>query len=82
MSNTHISEIMPSDMPQWVWDAINEGLFARRAIEKVEKLEAQIETTMKLIHSCRDAWAPDHPPHDLNEFMLEVEAVMEHSNGD
>ena len=36
---THITEIMPSDMPQWMWDAIDEGLLARRAMEKVAGLE-------------------------------------------
>ena len=41
MSN-HITEIMPPNMPQWMWDAIEEGLLARRSMEKVEKLEAQL----------------------------------------
>ena len=45
MSNreyTHITEIMPSDMPDWMWDAIAEGLLARRCMERVAELEAQI----------------------------------------
>jgi len=39
--NNHITEIMPTDMPQWMWDAIDEGLLARRCMERVEKLEEE-----------------------------------------
>ncbi len=43
MADKHITEIMPPDMPQWVWDAMDEGCFARRAIERVKKLEHDID---------------------------------------
>ena len=43
MSNKHITEIMPPDMPQWMWDAIEEGLLARRSMEKVAELEALVQ---------------------------------------
>jgi hypothetical protein len=46
MSNTHITEIMPPDMPRWVWDAMDEGCFARRSIEKVDALQAKIDELM------------------------------------
>jgi hypothetical protein len=52
MSYTHITEIMPPDMPDWAWDAIHEGLLARRSIERVERLEAQLEAVKRE----RDKW--------------------------
>ena len=39
MDSTHITEIMPPDMPDWMWDAIEEGLLARRSMEKVADLD-------------------------------------------
>jgi len=40
--NTHITEIIPKDMPEWAEDCFLGGTFFRCAIEKVEELEKQL----------------------------------------
>jgi len=39
-------------------------------------LLALLKTVQTEISDCRDAYAPDHPPHDLNEFMREIEIIL------
>ncbi len=51
---------MPSDMPQWMWNAMDEGLFVRRSMEKVAGLETQIKN-VKTELARLAAWEPQHP---------------------
>ena len=53
----HITEIMPPNMPQWMWDAIDEGLLARRCMERVAKLEARTNTPLETSSEWKDAIA-------------------------
>lgn len=48
-----------------------------KALEREEVLETQLDNVKLLIADHRDAFAPDHPPFDLDEFMRELEAIME-----
>ena len=43
----------------------------------VDKLQAQIKAFRAEIQDCRDAWAPDQPPSDLREFLIDLESVLE-----
>ena len=36
-----ITEVIPDDAPQWVWDGIEKGQLFRIAINKVESLERE-----------------------------------------
>ena len=45
--------------------------------EDWQALQAQLKAVQTEISDCRDAFAPDHPPFDLDEFMRELEAILE-----
>jgi len=53
MALQKITEIIPDDMPQWDWDAFNEGQFFRTCIDKVEN-NPDTERLLKLADSCSD----------------------------
>ena len=40
---THITEIIPEDMPEWMKEAFDEGQFFARVIERFEIMEADSE---------------------------------------
>jgi hypothetical protein len=66
----HVTEIMPSDMPQWMWDAIDKGLLARRSMEKVAKLEARVDWLECLEAAGVDNWAGIDVARDMLDDSL------------
>ena len=44
---------------------------------QIEELDAQSEAVKAKIQDCRDAWAPDQPPSDLSQFLIDLESVLE-----
>ena len=41
---THITEIIPKDMPDWLQEAFHEGQFFARVVERFEIMEADAKT--------------------------------------
>ncbi|MEE9532703.1 MAG: hypothetical protein V3W52_17125 [Syntrophobacteria bacterium] len=64
-----ITEMIPSDMPNWAKKAMREGQFFRVAIEKVETLTDQVEALCK--------------GHDASmQIMDEMESAKQEGQGD
>ena len=51
--------------------------YPAEAAQRIEKLEAQIKAFRAEIQDCRDAWAPDQPPSDLRQFLIDLESTLE-----
>ena len=43
----------------------------------IAELKAQIKAFRTEIQDCRDAWAPDQPPSDLRQFLIDLESTLE-----
>jgi hypothetical protein len=46
-----------------------------------DKLEAQLKAVRDEISDCRDSWAPDQPPSDVAQFLIDLESVLEQEAG-
>ena len=44
---------------------------------RVAELEAQIEAVKNVIKDCRDSWAPDQPPYDIRQLLIDLDSVLE-----
>ena len=44
---------------------------------EIRTLKAQIKAFRAEIQDCRDAWAPDQPPSDLRQFLIDLESTLE-----
>jgi hypothetical protein len=44
---------------------------------RIEALQAQIKSFRDEISDCREGWAPDQPPSDLSQFLIDLESVLE-----
>ena len=44
---------------------------------RIKEMEAQIKSFRDEIQDCRDGWAPDQPPSDLAQFLIDLESVLE-----
>jgi hypothetical protein len=47
-----------------------------RNLEKLIAAQAKLEAVKSEIQDCRDAWAPDQPPSDLRQFLIDLESVI------
>jgi hypothetical protein len=45
--------------------------------DKLWECEAKLKAVKDECTDCRDSWAPDHPPHDLRQFLIDLESVFE-----
>jgi len=64
-----------------VSDSFIEIAYVEKLEAKNKALQAQLDKVKSLIADHRDAFAPDHPPHDLHEFMRELEAILKQGVG-
>ena len=46
---------------------------------EIRRLEAQLKAVRNEIADYRDAWAPDQPPSDLRQFLIDLESTLESS---
>jgi hypothetical protein len=50
--------------------------------ERIETLQAQLKAAQDEIQDCRDSWAPDQPPSDVAQFLIDLESVLEQEAGE
>jgi hypothetical protein len=49
----------------------------RQLRKHIAELKLQLKAVRDEIQDCRDSWAPDQPPSDLSQFLIDLESVLE-----
>jgi hypothetical protein len=61
---------------RWVCVTGADNCMACEVLQALKTDRAQLEATKSEIQDCRDAWAPDQPPSDLRQFLIDLESVI------